>query len=374
MLNNLQNLRVIHLMSLEQIVCEFDFKNYTATIHNNHLMPPTLYFNENTNDIDDLIENGSSIIQWLATRVLPLDRTYAKEILNTLGFSQNQSDKTKASISLTYRALSLQDTYWIKESDESVSWSDINLFTNPLSNVLTPVALLGKSITLTNHMITSPDLSTQGTYAKAWVREGDDLYLYKGDSTSDRSIECEVLTSNILDCFDIPHITYEKTFYENKLVCKCKCMTNEQYSIVDAESFMIWCENHDKDFYHEILRIDSFGYYSMNIIDYLIGNSDRHLSNWGLYRDNYNGSFTKLHPLFDHNRAFDRSALANEDGGNCLPESLHQKCSQKDAALSAMKHITLTQTKPIMRELFFESDLYDIFMHRANDVLHLNIQ
>lgn len=54
----------------------------------------------------------------------------------------------------------------------------------------------------------------------------------------------------------------------------------------------------------------------MNIIDYLTGNTDRHLENWGFIIDNRTNWCVSLYPLMDFNQCF--KAYDNADGANCL--------------------------------------------------------
>ena len=42
-------------------------------------------------------------------RMMPPDRTYAKEILNSIGASQSVTDRERAQIALSYHCLSLLD-------------------------------------------------------------------------------------------------------------------------------------------------------------------------------------------------------------------------------------------------------------------------
>ena len=53
----------------------------------------------------------------------------------------------------------------------------------------------------------------------------------------------------------------------------------------------------------------------MNIIDYLIGNTDRHWGNWGVLVDNISNKPVSLHKLMDFNQAF--QAYDTIDGANC---------------------------------------------------------
>lgn len=63
-------------------------------------------------------------------------------------------------------------------------------------------------------------------------------------------------------------------------------------------------------------ELDSYGYHMMNILDYLIGNTDRHWGNWGALVDNETNRPLRLHPLMDFNKAF--LSYDRIEGGNCL--------------------------------------------------------
>ena len=64
----------------------------------------------------------------------------------------------------------------------------------------------------------------------------------------------------------------------------------------------------------------------MNILDYLIGNTDRHWGNWGLLVDNKTNKPISLHPLMDFNQYF--SAYDTLEGANCqtvMPSGMTHK-------------------------------------------------
>lgn len=57
-------------------------------------MPCHLYLEEGT-DIDPRIDNLTNFYYWCATRLLTLDRRYAKELLGSIGASQASTDRPK---------------------------------------------------------------------------------------------------------------------------------------------------------------------------------------------------------------------------------------------------------------------------------------
>ena len=60
-----------------------------------------------SDDFDERINNVTNFYYWCASRMLTLDRTYAKEILNSIGASQSVTDRERAQIALSYHCLSL---------------------------------------------------------------------------------------------------------------------------------------------------------------------------------------------------------------------------------------------------------------------------
>ena len=125
---------------------------------------------EESDDFDDRINNVTNFYYWCASRMLTLDRTYAKEILNSIGASQSVTDRERAQIALSYHCLSLLDVFWVKGEKENIRFEDINLYTLSLSNALVDIALRGHQMTVTNAHLLANDLSTGGCYPKAWVR------------------------------------------------------------------------------------------------------------------------------------------------------------------------------------------------------------
>ena len=105
-------------------------------------------------------------------------------------------------------------------------------------------------------------------------------------------------------------------------------------------AYDVYCTNHDWITLDKILELDAHGYYMMNILDYLVGNTDRHWENWGLLVDNETNQPIRLHDLMDFNRAFQQYDTL--DGANCLTVG-KRHLSQREAAMEAVKKIGLNQ-------------------------------
>ena len=98
-----------------------------------------------------------------------------------------------------------------------------------------------------------------------------------------------------------------------------------------------------------VLKLDAYSYYMMNLLDYLIGNTDRHWGNWGFLVDNRTNQPVRLFDLMDLNQTF--LAYDTPDGANCMTTG-NRKMSQREAAVEAVKKIGLNQRAEIKDEWF----------------------
>lgn len=335
------------------------WKNGSCRIYQEKMMPYNLYLEETMeDDIDTQIQNLENFYHWCASRVLTLDREYAKEILNSIGAVQSSTDKDRAKIALSYHCLSIMDVYWTKEEKEQQDFSAINLYENHLKSAFVDVALRGRQMTIQNSHLIADDLGTQGCYPKSWVRRDADFFLLKDGGLE--PVEHELLASKICRCFQVNQVLYEEEFYDGQKVSVSKLITSLENSIVPMEYFEIYALNHDMDKMEAILALDSYSYYMMNIMDYLIGNTDRHWGNWGVLVDNRTNQPMRLHDLMDFNKAF--SSYDNLEGANCLTNN--KKQTQKEAAIEAVKNVGLNQIAEVKPEWFQKDSQREIFFAR----------
>ena len=349
-----------HLMHGDRTVASIDTRG-RCTIFTPDFLPYSLYLEDNMEDFDTLFNNLTNFYFWCASRVLTLDRTYAKEILNSIGATQASTDKERAQIALSYHCLSLMDIYWVKEQSETISFHEINLFENHLDNTFADVSLRGKQMTIQNQHLIADDLSTNGSFPKAWIRKGGDFYLFKDGGNY--AVENEILASRICQCFRCNQVIYTQDSFEGLPVSSSKLMTSLEYSIVSKEAFDIFAINQDMNAMEYILDLDGYSYYMMNILDYLVGNTDRHWGNWGLLIRNADNQPVRLHDLMDFNKAL--SAYDTVEGANCLTVSPEHPQNQMQAALEAVKHVGLNQTQEVKEEWFQgRPELYEMFQTR----------
>lgn len=336
---------VYELMHGERKVVQIDTQGH-CEIYEKTFLPYNLYLEETEEDIDTLVNNVTNFYYWCATRILTLDRQYAKEILNSIGTVQAVTDRERAQIALSYHCLSLTDVYWVRKQQEQITFAEINLYDNHLENAFVDVSLRGKQMTVQNQSLVR-DLSTNGCFPKAWIRTEGGFRLLKDGGK--RAVEDEILAGKICSCFDCPQVRYLGGAYDNEPVSVSDIMTSKAYSIVSREAFEIYAQNQEIDPMEYILKLDSHTYYMMNVLDYLVGNTDRHWGNWGFLVDNQTNQPVSLHPLMDFNQTF--HAYDTPDGANCqtvFPEIM----TQREAAVEAVRRNGLHQMREIEPEWF----------------------
>ena len=322
-------------------------------------LPKSLFLVE-SEELEDRVQNLTNFWYWCASRLLTIDRQYYKEIMNSIGASQGKTDRERAQVALSYHCLSLTDAFWVREAEDRADWAGVNLYDNHLGNAFADISLRGKQISATNREL-APDLSTGGQFPKAWIRRQDGFVLLKDGGRE--AVEREVLASKVLQCFDVPQVHYAIEEFEGEPVSASRIFTDKEYGILTREAFETYAVNHDIDPLEYIKKLDKENYYKMNLLDYLVGNTDRHWGNWGFLVDNKTNTPIKLHPLMDFNRAF--LSYDTVDGAGCLPE-FPRRISQRQAAEEAVQVIGWPQIAEIKKEWFAgHEDWYDMLKKRT---------
>lgn len=349
------------IMHLEKIVANISSTG-EVRIFQEQFMPYDLYLEETgIPDIDIYINNLNGFYHWCASRVLSLDRAYAKEILNSIGVAQAVTDKERAKISLSYHCVSLTDVYWVRKEEEKIAFSELNLYDNPLNEAIVELSLKGRQMTVTNHEL-APDLSTKGCFPKAWIRTEDGFKLLKDGGTEE--VRKELLASKICQCFDFKQVIYNEHYYKGEVVTESSIISSKEYSMVSKMAFDIFAVNHDLDTLEVCKQIDAVSFYGMNILDYLTGNTDRHPENWGFYVDNNTNKYISLYPLMDFNQCF--GSYDTVEGANCQTV-LPRKMTQKEAAIEAVKAVGLRQIADVDMNWFGEmKHVAEMFLKRLN--------
>ena len=357
---------IYEIMHKDRIAASMDTSGECQLLDKEYL-PFALYLEDTTGreEIDLRVNNLSNFYYWCGSRMLTLDRKYAKELLDSIGARQAVTDRDRAEVALRYHCLSLKDVFWVRVRGENISFDKINLYENHLDNALVDLSLRGKQMTVQNAHLIADDLSTNGLFPKAWVRgEDGTFYLYKDGNA--QNVRAELLASRICRCFSCNQVLYEEGSYDGQPISISRLMTNTSEGLLSRAEFDIYAANHEINPVEYVLSLDDYSYYMMNLLDYLIGNTDRHWENWGFLIDHETNRPLRLHDLMDFNQAF--QSYDSPEGANC-EAALPRILTQKEAAFEAVSKIGLNQIAQVQPDWFDEMGMphvQEMFFTRLN--------
>lgn len=251
----------------------------------------------------------TNLTDFLERRKAPKHRAHIAQLLREYG-----CDTLEGYLDVTH-ALSLNDTLWVKRADSALRWQDISLYRNPFNEVISEAAFDG-SVPSSGFSSTSPEFSTDGQYAKCWVREESGIWLYKTGSVFGVEPVSEYLASQLAACLCPEAVSYDLGFHHGELISKCQLFTSEQSGL--AKAAVLTKDRTVSGFLRCFEAIGSGdAFRRMCVLDALILNTDRHSGNFGILYDNDTLQVQKMAPVFDNNRSLlfdlDNDQLKNAD-------------------------------------------------------------
>ena len=200
------------------------------------------------------------------------------------------------------RALSLNDTFWVKRETSPLKWEEVSLYCNPFDEVISQAAFDG-SLTSSTFSSTSPEFATDGYYAKCWKREQDGIYLYKaGSATYELEPLSEYLAAQLSSILCPGAVPYDMRFHHGRLVSTCPLFTSESVGL--AKMAAIAREDRSisvlLEYFRSIGSEDAFR--RMMVLDAIILNTDRHPGNFGVLFDTDTMQVKTMAPVFFRNQ------------------------------------------------------------------------
>lgn len=354
----------MYLMLQDKEVLYFDFDEFVLEIINKDLVP--VYLRGKLREpkiMKDILYNVQSLKEWLSNRVLSLSRDNAKQIFALFQIPQRMDIETRLKLSINCKAVSIIDSYWLREDKSSDKFEKVNIRANHFKEIVN-ISLYGYNPTITENCI-CPDLTTQGLFRKAWIRD-DALYLLKSDKTVNNiNTRMEVLASKILGCFinKIDYVSYTgriRNIRDEKLyVDKCKNFVGEEYSFVEAYELFV---NKGTDY---MKYFNSFAHSAdIAVLDYILVNTDRHLQNYGYWMNNKNGSIIGLAPLFDFNCALVADYF-NRNAEDTISQMFNSKDTLYDLAFRYKSYTKIKLDLKKFKDLRAKNKEYDYIFDRV---------
>ena len=242
------------------------------------------------------------LAKWWAKRSIPASRSGLRETLDLLHMSVPQELLAKC------YGLSLSDQYWISPKDKPLMWKEINFFDHDFSedvgNLLFGYGEFSDSLSLI-----SPDNTSDGQLIKKWkIADGKRVLIKGGSNPYQQEPLCEVIASGIAERLCIPHTKYTLLWEHEKPFSVCQDFITSERELVSAYHIMQSRKKpndlSDYEFYlncAEQLGVKNIREQTekMIVLDFLIGNEDRHFNNFGLIRNAVTLEWIGVAPIFD---------------------------------------------------------------------------
>lgn len=252
--------------------------------------------------LDEYLPYGFiTINDWIDGRQVAKRRRSIEKLMIELGINDRHNFIDMA------RCLSLTDTFWMKRADEELSWSEVSLYRNPFDDVIARIAFDGTGMYGRQNSPTSPEFATSGSFAKCWIREGDDISLLKrgteGFSNAGFEPYSEKLASDLLAAAAVDHVPYTLVNFHKTLASKCPLFTSESVGFVAAYRFFNKPMETEEMLAFAAAHGAEEAFREMVVMDGVMANVDRHSGNYGFLVDNDTGEILRMAPLFDQNMA-----------------------------------------------------------------------
>lgn len=272
-----------------------EYEVYSVNRENNNYLPITWKRKDVKTDL----------AVWIIDRLVTRNRANMDEVFKAI-----KLDRPLEALMYTH-ALSLNDTFWIKEVDEDVTFSEINLYDNKFDAALGWLAFTGLPSDISKTLGT-PELTTVGCLPKYWERTESKIQMCKGGTEKYANAGCEpiseVVASMIGKIMDLDVIDYRletrKVKDKKKLVSVSNLFTSKKYGLLTGQEALTRMFGEYKglnlsDFIERLLPSCERKFFDMCFFDWIVKNEDRHLSNWGFLVDNLTGEIVSFAPIWD---------------------------------------------------------------------------
>lgn len=247
---------------------------------------------------------------FIQNRRAPKHRENIKKLLQLSG-----CDTLKGFFDISH-ALSLIDTFWVKDENSNLEWEDVSLYTHPFNEVIAQTAFEG-GLHGQQLSTTSPEYGTDGSFAKCWIRENGTIKMLKrgtsGASNAGLEPYSEYYASQVVGKFTNNFVDYDLRTKDSRICSVCDIFTSEDYGFIPYAAL----DTGNTSVQQIMRKMKDLGFEDkvkdMFVLDAIIMNADRHKNNFGFIVDNRTLEIQEMAPLFDHNLALMPYAVEPEE-------------------------------------------------------------
>ena len=241
--------------------------------------------------------------EWKNDRRIPVERPYLMHVYK-------KTKKSVPELEILNLGLSMCDCYWFQPVGKEYNWDDINFYDNGYGTEIGRMLINATSNTPAS--LKTPDATLPGECPKMWARFNNTNYLVKGCRTyNGRKIEIcnEVFASLMASKLGINTSEYYllRSNGVTDFCCTPDFITNSSTDFVTFKQLSNDTDTLGKNGVLKFLKEHGLQRYidETVVIDYLIGNYNRSLSDMGFFVDADTMEFIKVAPIFDYEESMD---------------------------------------------------------------------
>lgn len=278
------------LMSRDTLLARIDPLGH-FTVENEKLLP--LYF-QRTQDL-----NG-----WLVSRAIDTHRPNSRLLKKALRLAERDDIST----ALAVNAVTVTDTYWVKEAGSDLVWDDVRFKKDYFSSLALKGSYNSFASAQKRRDVRTQELTNIGSFEKCWRLKDGVWWLYK-------QADAQELFSEYFICLLGKKLGFSMAEYvpgSDYIRPKIRYIKSRDFTdgaAVNFEPLDAIMGEDVEDYSRTYHVLERFGkeiaseYVSIIFMDALCANPDRHSFNLGVLRDVETGQVLRLAPNFDNNMA-----------------------------------------------------------------------
>ena len=280
------------------------------------------------------LKNTMDFEGWLKLRSIDLHRTNSRLLKKVLRLNTND----EVDLVLSVHGLTITDTYWVKEKNSSLTYSDVRFTTDKFSDL----ALFGDPNAFSFDVELTPEVTNIGSYEKCWKVNNGKWYMYKQGSVNERFSEMFTYELGKKLGFNMAkYMLIDKYIVSEDFTNNASVNFEPMYSLVaEDEDYKVNIE--------ALAKIDETlikQYMDIIFLDTIVMNVDRHTFNYGIIREINSGKILSMAPNFDNNLSLISRGYAKDTKRNDLMVRLFLE------VLEEYEHKMPVLTKELLRDI-----------------------
>ena len=248
---------------------------------------------------------------WIRERTIDLNTLQHRNLAHALLRSRD-----KLTLAIRTNMFSISDKFTCFPEGEFIE--RYHLCDPEAQNAISEFILLSSETSLRNTRVSTPNISTDGSFPKTWRYENGAWWLYKLQSVEAVRAEIEI-SKVLLNCGWDAAVYRSVEMYDDR-VCSLNFVGDgEFFEPYDSLRFMFPDASDDDETISE--NIASLGidfersWRKILTADALFENTDRHMRNFGVIRSTQTGAILRMAPNFDNNQAYKANPAGKYTGG-----------------------------------------------------------